>query len=273
VLVPILPGVLQLAGAPPSFEARAMAVQLQAGPTGFLSGPTAGVLHGLRNMTRTTIEVTLPEWRQIGLPTWARQVRTSWFDADADIVEHPAGFRVAHPLRMLFGLAGQFNQHRFERAAEDAWHRGLVRPDDAAAYLARVRKSGRGGVIRFERWLEHASNRPRPSQSGFEVDVLAALGRIGLPEPVRQHPLVLPGGELIHLDLAWPAVRLGVEPGHSWWHGGDLQQRKDMARDRACDELGWRVLRFDEDARADLPALARQVAVIHRERSRSLRLV
>ena len=47
--------------------------------------------------------------------------------------------------------------------------------------------------------------------------------------------------------------------------------RKDMARDRACDEIGWRILRFDEDARRDLYALARQVAVIYRERARSLR--
>ena len=116
---------------------------------------------------------------------------------------------------MLFGLAALFNQHRFERAAEDAWHLGLVRPDDAAAYLARVRRSGRTGVRVFELWLEKTALQPRPSQSGFEVDVIQALVRIGLPDPVRQHPLKLPNGEVIHVDLAWPAVRLGIEPGHS----------------------------------------------------------
>ena len=45
----------------------------------------------------------------------------------------------------------------------------------------------------------------------------------GLPEPIRQHPLLLLTGELIHLDIAWPEVRLAVEPGHSWWHGGDTR--------------------------------------------------
>ncbi len=196
-------------------------------------------------------------------------MRSSWIDIDADAVDHPGGFRVAHPLRMLWGLAWQFNQYRFERAAEDAWHRGLVRPDDAADYLARVRRSGRTGVTRFEHWLEHVSL--RPAQSGFEQDVVDAIRRAGLPEPVRQHPLRLPSGELIHLDLAWPDIRLAVEPGHSWWHGGDLAMRKDQARDRACDEIGWRVIRLDEEERKDLRGIAHQIGRIHAERRRSLR--
>ena len=157
----------------------------------------------------------------------------------------PDGLRVAHPLRMLFGLAGHFSQHRLEQAAEDAWHLGLLRPDHARrlpgnASVAR----GRGGVLRFERWLDHALERNRPSQSGFEIDVVRAATRAGLPDPERQFELTLPSGELIHLDLAWPVVRLGVEPGHSWWHGGDLQMERDAARDRACDMIGWRIMRY-----------------------------
>ena len=68
---------------------------------------------------------------------------------------------------------------------------------------------------------------------------------------MRQHPLVLPSGEVIHLDLAWPDVRLAVEPGHSWWHGGDLRQRRDQDRDRACAVVGWHVVRYDESAARD----------------------
>jgi hypothetical protein len=70
------------------------------------------------------------------------------------------GLRLATPLRTLFGLAEQFNQHRFERAAEDVWHKGLVTPDQAADYLATIRRSGRTGVIRMETWLERISIRP-----------------------------------------------------------------------------------------------------------------
>ncbi len=84
-----------------------------------------------------------------------------------------------------------------------------------AAYLELVRRPGLGGVRLLDRWLSNVLPRPRPSQSGLELDALAAIRAAGLPEPVRQHPLTLLTGELIHLDVAWPNVRLAIEPGHS----------------------------------------------------------
>ncbi len=125
-------------------------------------------------------------------------------------------------------------------------------------------------MTRFDRWLQRVEHSRRPSQSGFELDVLDEIRRVGLPEPARQHELVLPSGERIHVDLAWPPVRLGVEPGHSWWHGGDLGQRRDQARDRACDAIGWRIVRFDEEDRKDLARVGRELVAIHTERWRTL---
>ncbi|MFV0308494.1 MAG: hypothetical protein ACK5OX_12200 [Desertimonas sp.] len=271
LLAPLLPGIVHLAGAPLTFEGRAMGLQLYAAAPSYLSGPTAARLLGIRGMPTTRLEITVPQARQLQLPRWARSVRSSWFDDDLDVVERPDGLRVAHPMRMLFGLAGQFTQHRLERAAEDAWHLGLVRPDDASRYLARVRRSGRGGVIKFETWLERALGQGRPAQSNFEREVIGAARRAGLPEPERQFELTLPSGELIHVDLAWPHVLLGVEPGHSWWHGGDLQMERDQARDVACDMLGWRILRYSESARADLPRVGREIAAVYRQRELTLR--
>lgn len=91
-----------------------------------------------------------------------------------------------------------------------------------------------------------------------------------MTSPQRQHPLVLPSGEVIHLDLAWPEARLGVEPGATFWHMGDVKTRTDFARDRACDELGWRILRYDEVELRDLEGCARQVATIYAQRMRSI---
>ena len=173
---------------------------------------------------------------------------------------------MATPLRMLFGLAGQFNQHRFERAAEDVWRLRLASPDDAAEYLAAIRRSGRTGVLRMESWLERVSFRERPAQSGLELDFVEMIERVGLPAPIRQHPLVLTTGERIHLDLAWPAARLAVEPGHSWWHGGDARVGRDQARDRACAVLGWHVARYDEAARRDKRGTALELLAIYRRR-------
>jgi hypothetical protein len=267
----VMPGVVRLAGAEDTFVARAMALQLHVGEASFISGVSAGVLYGLRNMPRGRVEITAEGRRRVTVPPWGRIETSNWIQvADAAVVR-PDGLRVATPLMMLFRLARTFNQHRFERAAEDCWHRQLVTPDGAVEFLARVRASGRTGVRRFEHWLVQCSARQRPSQSGLELDVLDAIRRAGLPEPERQLPLTLRTGETIHIDFAWPNVRLGVEPGHSWWHGGDLRQRADQARDRACDEVGWRIVRHDESVRDDLAAFGLQLAIIYEERRRSLR--
>ena len=263
-------GVYALAGTSLTFEGRALALQLLTGHEAFLSGPTAGHLHGLRGMPTGSIEVTVHETHRARLPSPHRLVVTSWIEEERDVQQRPDGIRVATPLRMLFGLARRFNQHRFERAAEDVWHKGLVTPDEAGAYLNAIRQSGKHGVKRMEQWLERTSFLRAPAQSGLELDFVAMIEQIGLPTPVRQLPLTLQSGEIIHLDLAWPDVKLAVEPGHSWWHGGDLRQRADQRRDRACALLGWLVHRYDEDATRDPAATARELLALYRRRTTDL---
>jgi len=100
---------------------------------------------------------------------------------------------------------------------------------------------------------------------------LRTIRLVGLPEPECQYALALANGEVIHLDLAWPDIRLAVEPGHSYWHRGVLKTRADMARDRACSELGWQVLRYDEAAQQDLTAVGQELQRIHRARVDTVR--
>ena len=247
-----------------------MALQLHSGPDSFVSGYSAGALYGLREMPRRIVEVSVPEMQRYVMPTWGRLHRSSWIDLDRDVASR-GSLRLASPLRMLFRLAGVFNQYRFQRAAEDCWHLRLVTPDDAAAYLSEIRRQGRTGVKKFEHWLEQTSLRTRPSQSGLELDVLEAVMRAGLPEPERQFPLALRTGEVIHLDLAWPNARLGVEPGHTWWHGGDASMERDEARRGACAEVGWLILPCTEAVRADLAAFGLRVRITHDDRITSLR--
>jgi hypothetical protein len=266
VLSPV-PGVVVAPGVKLSLEGRALLAQLAAGKEAFVSGPTAGAIRGLRSMPTTTIEITIKERRLVTLPDGSRFVRTSWIDEERDVEVREDGIRLASPLRMLFGLAAQFNQHRFERTAEDVWHKGLVTPEQASDYLQAIRRSGRTGVKRMNTWLEKTSMRERPAHSGLELDLIDIVARAELPTPVRQHPLKLLSGETIHLDIAWPDIRLAAEPGHSWWHGGDLGQRRDQGRDRACGAVGWLVLRYDEDAARRPKATAAELREIHRRRS------
>jgi very-short-patch-repair endonuclease len=266
----VLTGVVGVPFAWDTFEGRAMAVQLAARQDGFLSGPTAARLYGLRGMPELPIEYTLPFTRQLLVPAWVRLVKTSWPD-DEEYAAREDGLVVASPLRTLFGLASQLSQHRFERAAEDAWHLGLVDPARAAEYLARIRRRGRTGVARFETWLEKTQSRARAAATGLEQLLLDLCDRAGLPEPERQHPLELRSHETKHLDIAWPHIRLAIEPGHSWWHGGDLRQRADQRRDRACAEVGWQVIRYDESVWDHQDATVRELRALYRQRADDVR--
>ncbi|MCU1367375.1 MAG: hypothetical protein JWL72_1548 [Ilumatobacteraceae bacterium] len=267
LFVPEVPKVKRLAGTPESVESRVMALSLYAGPTGFVSGMTAARQHGVTCVPMTVLEVMIPDARESHLPSWARSTRSSWRMV-SDRQELADGRIVSSSLRTLFRCAATTGDVRFEKIAEQMWHKRLITPAEAAAYLKTVRRQGRTGVTRFERWLEKAVERPRPAQSTLEIDLITKVVELGLPAPARQFPLTLPNGETIHLDAAWPNVRLGLEPGATWWHGGDERARKDSRRDRACDEVGWRILRFDEVELRDLTACGRQVMSIHRHRSR-----
>jgi len=267
LLLAELPNVKRLAGSTADVPSRVMALSVYAGDVGFVSGMTAVRQLGVECVPREYLELMIHEKRAPELPSWVKLTRSSW-RIDEDRLELADGRVVATPLRALFRCGATCPNVRFEKIAEQLWNKRLITPKEAAAYLDEVRRSGRGGVERFERWLKKAIDRERPSQSGLEVELAVAVVKAGLPEPLRQHPLTLLNGELIHVDIAWEQARLGLEPGHTFWHSGDEKQRSDHGRDRACDEIGWRILRFDEVELRDMRRCVRQVVNIYKERSR-----
>ena len=254
----MLPGVVRPASWADRRESELMAAQLYLGPSSYITGSTAARMQGLRAMPARPLRYACRERCRAALPGWLHAVWTPWASRQ-DVVELPNGLRRARAHPMLLALAVELDDRTFGRAAEDAWHEGLITPESAARFLQQWRRSGLRGVGRYARWLDAVAGRDRPAQSGFELDVIEALLAAGLPEPARQHPLLLADGATVHLDVAWPDVRLAVEPGHSWWHGGDERMHADQARDRRCSNVGWQVMRYGEVARADLAAAACEV--------------
>lgn len=270
-LIRVLRGVVGIPDHWDTFEGRCMAAQLAGGDGAYISGTTAARLYGLRRMPEHPIRVSVNISHPVRVPAWATLFRTSWAD-DEPRPDRSDLLRLSSPRRMLFDLAATLSETRFARAAEDAWHLGLVSPEEADEYLQRVRRGGRTGVANLEQWLESldATGQTRPAESGLEQLLADLARRAGLPPPVQQHRLRLADGRTIHLDLAWPAVRFAIEPGHSWWHGGDLRQRVDQERDRACTAVGWQVVRYDESVWERIDATVAEISRMYRARARDV---
>lgn len=284
-IVTVLPGVSLILPAPYSFETRCLAINLWLNGVGFVSGRSAGRLQGLSRMRELPIQCTIPRSTRRANRDGIELHHTAWYDGDLDRTTLPNGVVVASPERMLFGIAADIRpkirfgeaaelrqQRRFNDAADDAWNLGLTTPQQMAVFLEQHRCRGKDGVARIEQWLETALTRELPSQSYFERDLVNALVDVGLPEPVRQHRLELRNHHPVKIDIAWPDIRLGVEPGHSRFHAGASALERDTLRDLACAEVGWDIHRLTESARSDLAGNARRIARIHRQRTTTITL-
>ncbi|WP_255609012.1 endonuclease domain-containing protein [Micromonospora sp. PLK6-60] len=76
-----------------------------------------------------------------------------------------------------------------------------------------------------------------PAESRLRVRLVLA----GLPRPVARHPVLVPGGIVLHSDLAWPELRVAVEY-DGRWHSDPEQLHRDRHRLNLLVGAGWLVL-------------------------------
>ena len=103
----------------------------------------------------------------------------------------------------------------------------------------RSRTSGRPGGGRLEALLD-ARGDGRPLESALETLAWPIICSSGVPLPVRQHWVVLPGGRY-RLDFAWPDLKIGLEcEGHAVPRRLGLRGEKTEARFAEFAAAGWR---------------------------------
>lgn len=164
---------------------------------------------------------------------------------------------VTTPARTLLDL-GAVAPQLVEAAMEDALLRGLVSLSSLRRVLERSGAQGRAGTAVLRRLVDERDPSLAPTESPLEDALLGLLRRHGLPEPVRQHPVALPGGRLVRLDFAYPDLKLGIEADGRIWHSGRADFQRDRERGNLLARLGWTVLRFGSD---DLRRRGDRVAV------------
>lgn len=70
------------------------------------------------------------------------------------------------------------------------------------------------------------------------------MKRGGLPSPIKQFRVRLPGGWLRRYDLVYPAHRIAIETDGYRFHRFKADWQRDLDDINQLFEIGWRLLRF-----------------------------
>ncbi|MEL6892308.1 MAG: type IV toxin-antitoxin system AbiEi family antitoxin domain-containing protein, partial [Actinomycetota bacterium] len=234
-IVSVHRGVYRLASAPDTFEAKCAAACV--GSAAVVTGLAAASLWGFRHARRPDLPSVLLPHDSNSLASGAIVRRTNVLDPE-DVVERPDGIRIASPPRTWFDCARDVGDDTFEAMTE--WV--IDRHSSVPALWRVVRRlacRGRQGSGRVRRVMSQRDDWQRPAGSKLELRVLRSLEDRSVAELVRQFPIRLENGIVVHPDGADPAVRWAVEIDHVTWHGGRLDAQRDKQRDRWLLEIDW----------------------------------
>lgn len=262
LLFPVHRGVVSTVPPPFDFETRAVAACL-AVPAAVVSHSAAAYMHHIRRSPREMLDLTVPTGRHMRLE--GVHVHRTKALPDADVQQWINGLRLTTPARSLFDLAAILDGPALRSAVEDARNKGVVTDLELDEIGARLIAPGRPGSAMFREIVAPLLGSP-PTQSGYEVIVREALREAGL-EPIPQHPLRLPNGRRIFMDLALVDSHIDVEIDPAPTHVSKSAVAADKARDVQLALAGWLPARFTEDDVTDrLRSLVGYVRALHRQR-------
>jgi hypothetical protein len=196
--------------------------------------------------------VTIGHDRRVVAPSGVVVHRCRDID-ECDIVQHDGGFAVWSPPRSLVDAGGIVDGAGLERMIDHALAQQLCTIHTIAEVCGRAWHPARPGSCALARTLHSRPAWLKPVRSSYEQTLERALLRAGFPPLVREHPVVLLDGDVVHPDLGIPNERFFIEIDHPTWHGG-LDNAYDRARDLEVERAGNCVKRVPTtsiDARLD----------------------
>lgn len=239
-------GVLSDPAAPETLEHRmALACALTSGVICF---PTAGVVGELCGMPRPPVIHVAVDWanRRRGAPGIVVH-RTRHLPA-CDIVRRRDGISVTSPPRTVVDAAAWVGAEDVESMIEQCLDRRTFTIPTLWSVTRPLVASARRGSTMFARVLAGRPTWQRPARSDHELRLERAMRRRGFPELVREHPIEILPGVIVHPDLGLPADGFYVEVDHLSWHGGRIQTAYDRWRDTKVRKAGFHVERVTDIA-------------------------
>jgi hypothetical protein len=236
-------GVYRSAAVAVTFEQRALAACLCAGPAAVASHTTAAVLHRLEGVRPGRIEITI-------VHTARREVhgvrvhRARHLDPHDRVVI--SGIPVTSVGRTLVDVATRVTESALTEAIDGAICGRLITPD--ALRRAADRAGRRPGKAALGEALALWEPGPIPG-SVAEVRLLRRLVEFGFPRPVLQHEIHDRGQFVARVDFAYPESRVALE-----YDGRRRHLDPNHRRANAVRAAGWQLLTADAaDLRGHTP--------------------
>lgn len=236
-----LPGVYGIPGAGPSPDQRLWIAWLASGPSAVVSHEAAAELHGLPNVVRGAITLTVDH-------SGFQRIPGAIVHQISDVAPHHRtsvrGLPTTTIPRTIVDLAAVVGPVRLQHVVEGAKHVRLTTYLEVGECLLEVARRGKPGVQALTRALRLLTDTGGLDQSALERALLRLMKDHHLPPPVVQ--MAHPGRALPKscVDCGYPEARLIIEADGRAWHTriGDL--RTDHERDAEAARAGWLTLRL-----------------------------
>ena len=236
-LTTMLPGVFRSAQWPCNRE-QILAAVCARNLAAMIGFTTAGQEWSLRQMADPSVHVLVPHGSS---PQMEGVIvhRCRRIDP-VDVVQRPDGIRLTSPPRTLFDSADMIGQEATTSVLEQLLNEQRVTFGTVSDTVRRLYHPNRPGAATMLAVIQSRPAWRSALQSDLEVKLLQEIAAQGLPSPVPQFPVRLPGRERdIYIDFAWPSARLAIEVDHPAWHDGAADSHADKGRDRKLTTLGW----------------------------------
>jgi hypothetical protein len=259
------PEVYVTAGSPGSWRQRVMVAT--ASSSAWASHRTAAALWDLDGFPQRQIEVLSPYGNGRRREDWLvhQTRRLSGVDL-AEAYQIPC----TSVARTILDLAAVAHPFQVSQALDDACRRWPGMLDVTAQRFLELARRGRKGTRLMRAMLDERLGRGRFAQSGFETNTLRLVRSVGLPEPMLQHQ-VRDSDFTAYLDLAWPAVMLGLECDSLAWHSGKRAHEWDRQRRRRLKALGWDLIEVTyDDVTKRRSETGEQIHMLYRNREQRL---
>lgn len=259
-------GVYVLATAAETLEHRCrLLCCLHAG--GFVTGPTAAILAGLRRQPRLSL-LNFSVLHGVHLHhvdgTRFRQT-TKLRPSDRRV--RPDGIVVASWPRLAFDSAADLSPLDHRSVIHQLRDRRLVTVEELVEIGARLCHPARRGTTTFLVSLLDLGHEPVDSHP--EVILLDALLRRDVPvEP--QLEVQRPDGIAVHLDFGVPSARWAVELDIHPEHRSVDGHHRDAGRTRSLHRFGWQIEPVAELDMSDIERVADELTTLYVDRARAI---